>query len=209
MNSADYSKGNRFYEVETILRMPPVRIFGNLMLSFMAKLSTGYWTIFDPNNGFTAIRVETLKNLPLTKIDNRYFFESDILFRLNLIRASVKDISLPAIYGDEKSNLKVTRSLFEFFYKHNRNFWKRILYSYFLREFTLASIEIFLGTVLLIFGASFGLWNYISNQIANEATPTGTLMLIAMSILSGLQLLLGFFSYDIQISPVERKREET
>ena len=203
---ANYTKGNRFYDVEAIMQMPKIRILGNLALSFMSKLSTGYWMIFDPNNGFTAIDSETLQRVPLNKIDNRYFFESDMLFRLNLCRANVRDIPLPAIYGGEVSNLSVTKSFFAFLYKHNRNFWKRISYSYFLREFTLASIEFLLGTFLLMFGVGFGLLNYIKSQIANTATPTGTLILIALSVLSGLQVLLGFFSYDIQISPNSRSK---
>ena len=205
-DSANYSKGNRFYDVEAILKMPKIRILGNLVLSFISKLSTGYWMMFDPNNGFTAISSKTLRNVPLHKVDNRYFFESDMLFRLNLIRANVVDIPLPAIYGSEISNLSLTRALFEFLYKHNRNFWKRIVYSYFLREFTLASIEFLLGILLLTFGIGFGLFNYMNSQINNSATPTGTLILIALSVLSGLQFLLGFFSYDIQISPSSRRR---
>jgi dolichol-phosphate mannosyltransferase len=203
---ANYTKGNRFYDVETILRMPKIRILGNLILSFISKLSTGYWMIFDPNNGFTAISSKTLRSLPLIKIDNRYFFESDILFRLNLVRANVVDVSLPAIYGAEISNLSVTKALFEFLYKHNRNFWKRIIYSYFLREFTLASIEFLLGILLLTFGIGFGLFNFINSHINNSATPTGTLILIALGVLSGLQFLLAFFNYDIQISPNSRSR---
>jgi glycosyltransferase involved in cell wall biosynthesis len=69
-----YTKGNRFFELETIKRMPKLRIFGNLCLSFMTKVSTGYWQIFDPNNGFTAIKSSALRLLPLEKIDNGYFF---------------------------------------------------------------------------------------------------------------------------------------
>lgn len=207
-DSVNYTKGNRFNDVEAIIRMPKVRIMGNLVLSFISKLSTGYWMIFDPNNGFTAIESKTLRSIPLNKVDNRYFFESDMLFRLNLLRADVMDIPLPAIYGNEVSNLSVTKVLFEFLYKHNRNFWKRITYSYFLREFTLASIEFVLGIFLLTFGVVFGLGNYVNSQIQNTATATGTLILIALSVLSGLQFLLGFFSYDIQVSPSTRSRNK-
>jgi dolichol-phosphate mannosyltransferase len=207
-NSVSYTKGNRFYDVEAITKMPKVRILGNLVLSFISKLSTGYWMMFDPNNGFTAVNSEMLRNIPFNKVDNRFFFESDMLFRLNLLRADVMDVPLPAIYGNEVSNLSVTKVFFEFLYKHNRNFWKRITYSYFLREFTLASIEFILGTILLTFGVILGLVNFVNSQIQNTATPTGTLILIALSVLSGLQFLLGFFSYDIQISPGGRSRNK-
>ena len=80
---ADYTKGNRFFDLENIRSMPTTRIFGNAILSLMAKLSTGYWDIFDPTNGYTAIHAGIAELLPFSKISHRYFFESDLLFRLN------------------------------------------------------------------------------------------------------------------------------
>lgn len=198
---ADYVKGNRFFNIETILRMPKIRIFGNLFLSFFSKISTGYWQVFDPNNGFTAIHASTLKQLPLEKISNRYFFESDMLFRLNLARAVVIDVPMDAVYGDEKSNLSIFRTLFEFPYKHSRNFIKRVAYSYYLRDFTLVSLELPAGLVLLTTGSIAALYNWIHSASLNQATPTGTLILIAMMLLSSIQLLLSFAAYDMQSSP--------
>ena len=49
--------------------MPPARLFGNAVLSFLTKLSSGYWQIFDPNNGYTAIHASALRLLPLESID--------------------------------------------------------------------------------------------------------------------------------------------
>ena len=102
---ADYAKGNRFFDIEALKNMPKIRILGNLVLSFFAKISTGYWQIFDPNNGFTAVHISALKRIPLYKVSKRYFFESDMLFRLSIIRAVVWDVPMDAKYGDEKSNL--------------------------------------------------------------------------------------------------------
>jgi glycosyltransferase involved in cell wall biosynthesis len=198
---ADYVKGNRFFNVQAILRMPKARIFGNLVLSFFSKVSTGYWQVFDPNNGFTAIHASALKQLPLEKISNRYFFESDMLFRLNLARAVVVDIPMDAVYGEEKSNLSIVRTLFEFPIKHSRNFIKRIAYSYYLRDFTLASLELPVGLLLLISGSVAAIYNWIHSAQLNQATPTGTLILIALMLLSSIQLLLSFTSYDMQSSP--------
>ena len=200
-DQADYAKGNRFSNVQAILRMPKVRIFGNLILSFFSKVSTGYWQVFDPNNGFTAIHASALKQLPLEKISNRYFFESDMLFRLNLARAVVADVPMDAVYGEEKSNLSIVRTLFEFPAKHSRNFAKRIVYSYYLRDFTLASLELPAGILLLTSGSVAALYNWIHSAQLNQATPTGTLILIAMMLLSSIQLLLSFASYDMQSSP--------
>jgi glycosyltransferase involved in cell wall biosynthesis len=195
-NKSDYTKGNRFFEIEAVQQMPKIRILGNLGLTFMTKFSTGLWHIFDPNNGFTAISGSLLKKLNLEKIDNRYFFESDMLFRLNLIQARVSDIPLPAVYGEEKSNLKIRRVLFEFPLKHSRNYLKRIAYTYYLREFNLASIELPLGLLLTTFGLLLGGYSWIHGIVTSTATQTGTLILIAMSFLAGLQLILAFLSYD-------------
>lgn len=198
---ADYVKGNRFFNIQAILRMPKIRIFGNLALSFFSKVSTGYWQVFDPNNGFTAIHASALKQLPLEKISNRYFFESDMLFRLNLARAVVVDVPMDAVYGEEKSNLSILRTLIEFPIKHSKNFIKRIAYSYYLRDFTLASLELPAGLLLLISGSVAALYNWIHSAQLSQATPTGTLILIAMMLLSSIQLLLSFASYDMQSSP--------
>ena len=193
---AEYTKGNRFFDIEAVRVMPKIRILGNLGLSFMTKLSTGLWHIFDPNNGFTAISGLMLKRLNFEKIDSGYFFESDMLFRLSLLNARVVDIHLPAIYGAEKSNLIIKRVLFEFPIKHARNLFKRILYTYYLRDFNLASIELPLGMLLSGFGLLLGAYSWIHGLVTNTATQTGTLVLIAMSTLVGLQLILAFLSYD-------------
>ena len=202
-NEGDYIKGNRFFDIDTVRNMPKTRLFGNLALSFFAKFSTGYWRIFDPNNGFTAISSTALKQIQLKKIDTRYFFESDMLFRLNLARAVVIDFPMDARYSSERSNLKIRRVLFEFPIKHFRNFVKRIAYTYYLRDFTLASLELPAGLVLILFGFISGLANFINSQTLNRGTPTGTLILISMSILVGIQLILQFFSFDIDSSPTK------
>ena len=197
LGRADYTKGNRFSDVEAVIKMPKIRILGNLGLSFMTKLSSGYWQVFDPNNGFTAIRAELLRKVTLDKVDNGYFFESDMLFRLNLVGADVEDVFMPVIYNHERSNLKVRRVLIEFPLKHTRNFLKRIIYSYYLRDFNLASIELPLGIFLGGFGCIFGLYSWIHALVSSTPTQNGTLILIALSVLSGLHLILAFFNYDM------------
>ena len=141
---ADYTKGNRFYDLTHIGQMPRIRLFGNMGLSFMAKLSSGYWNLFDTTNGFTAIHAKAARRIAFDKVSQRYFFETDLLFRLNIIRAVVIDIPMDASYGSEKSNLQVSRVLGEFFVKHLRNFAKRVVYNYFLRDMTAASLELVL-----------------------------------------------------------------
>ena len=198
---ADYTKGNRFFEVEAIKKMPKLRIFGNFGLSFLTKISTGYWKIFDPNNGFTAISGKALSRLPLQKIDPRYFFQPDILFRLYLIEAVIRDIPMPSVYNDEKSNLKVRLVLFEFPIKHLKNFSKRIFYSYYLKQFNLASLELPLGIGLGIAGLIRG---FSALSLSNETgipTAPGVVVLVAILLLAGLQFILAFLNFDMSNEP--------
>lgn len=108
---------------------------------FLTKFSTGYWNIFDPTNGYTAIHRVVLEALPLARIDNRYFFEFDILFLVYLAGAVVIDVPMAARYGPEESNLKVRNVVLPFLFKNVRNFVKRIFYRYFLRDVNFGSMD--------------------------------------------------------------------
>lgn len=193
---ADYTKGNRFYYLEGVQQMPLLRLIGNAALSFIAKFSTGYWDIFDPTNGFTAVHAKVLELLPLEKVDQRYFFESDMLFRLNTIRAVVMDVPLPARYADEESNLKIFQSIPEFAFKHTRNSLKRIFYNYYLRDFSVMSLELLLGSIALFLGASFGSFAWLKSVRTGIVATSGTVMLAALPLLVGIQLLLSFLAAD-------------
>lgn len=198
---ADYTKGNRFFDLELLNRMPRIRVFGNAVLSLMAKLSSGYWNLFDPTNGYTAIHSDVCRRLPFKKISNRYFFETDMLFRLNTLRAVVVDVPMEAKYEDETSHLKVSSIIGEFLVKHAKNFGKRIFYNYFLRDLSLASVELIIGLLLTLFGISFGLYHWLASANLGTSTPAGTVMLAAMPLLVGIQLILQFLGYDIASVP--------
>jgi glycosyltransferase involved in cell wall biosynthesis len=200
---ADYAKGNRFYDLSKIRSMPLSRIFGNSALSFLSKLSSGYWNLFDPTNGYLAISSKVARRLPLDKIDKGFFFETDMLFRLNTIRAVVVDVPMDASYGEERSNLSIRRILLPFLLGHAKNTVKRIFYSYFLRDMTAGSLELLAGTSLLLFGLAFGLYNWIGSLAAGRVTPSGTVMLAALPCILGLQFLLAFLNGDINSAPSE------
>lgn len=198
---ADYTKGNRFFDLAEISQMPKMRLFGNAALSFMSKFSSGYWDVFDPTNGYTAIHARVIEHLPMDKISKRYFFESDMLFRLNTLRCVVLDVPMDAVYGDEKSNLKIQSVVMDFLFKHGRNYLKRIFYNYFLRGMSAASLELVFGLVLFAFGLVFGLSQWYASASQQEATPAGTVMLAALPVLVGFQMLFAFLTQDIQSVP--------
>jgi len=198
---ADYTKGNRFYDLTHLGEMPGLRLIGNAALSFMAKMSTGYWNIFDITNGYTAIHVKVVQLLPLEKISARYFFETDILFRLNLVRALVVDIPMDAKYAGESSSMRIGRIAGEFLWKHVRNFSKRIFYNYFLRDMSVASLELLIGLSMLLFGVVFGVSQWLHSWQSGIGAPLGTVMLAALPTMLGIQFLLAFIGFDVANTP--------
>jgi dolichol-phosphate mannosyltransferase len=200
---ADYVKGNRFFFLTNAASMPRARKIGNLALSFLAKLSTGYWNIMDPTNGFFAIHARVADLVAEQEIAKRFFFETDLLFHLGLLRARVIEYPMQAFYGDEISNLKISKVFGPFLAGHLKNTARRILYRYFLRDFSVGSLQLFFGVLLFSFGLAFGGYHWAQGVASNELVPTGTIMIAALTLLIGFQLLLAFLSYDIGTTPRE------
>ena len=167
----------------------------------MTKFSTGYWSVFDPTNGFVAIDAGVLRLIPLEKLAPRYFFESDVLFRLSVIRAVVADVPMHARYGEAQSSLRIAGVIAPFLAGHARNFAKRILYGYFLRDFHVASLELLVGICAVVFGVVTGAANWIHSAHLGRATPAGSVMLAALPLFVGIQLLLAFLNFDITAEP--------
>lgn len=198
---ADYCKGNRFFAPDYLAAMPKGRLIGNAGLSFMSKLTTGQWHVMDPTNGFTAIHAKILPWLHTELLQERYFFETDMLYRLGTIDAVVQDIPMPSIYGEEESNLSPLKSLLEFGYHHTGLLFKRIFYSYILRNFNLATLFLITAIPLIIFGVIFGAYHWSLSIQTQEVASTGTIMLAAMPLVLGFQLLFAFFHFDMTRRP--------
>ena len=198
---ADYTKGNRFDSLEDLEQMPKIRIFGNAVLSIFSKFSSGYWNITDPTNGFTAIHTSVLQRVRLEKLRRGFFFESDMLFRLAIIRAVVVDVPMSATYGVEKSNLNIRKVIREFPQRHLINLLKRTFYNYYLREWNVASFELPLGLILFFWGVGFGVTSWSTAAAAGVPATTGQVMLSAVPVILGFQLMLAFLNYDVSSVP--------
>jgi len=198
---ADYVKGNRFYDLGSLRKMPGIRRFGNAILSFINKVASGYWNVMDPTNGFTAISAVVLKKIPLDKIDNRFFFEQDMLFRLNTIRAVVLDFPMNAEYDQENSNLKIRKVLFTFPFKYINRLYKRIFYSYFLRDFNVGSLELVLTFLLMGFGIIFGAIKWVHSIESSQPATAGTVILAGLPVILGFQAFLSFLHFDLTNIP--------
>jgi len=200
-NKADYTKGNRFYDFKALKKMPKIRLLGNSILSFLLKVASGYWNIMDPTNGFTAINKEAIESLNFDRISNRYFFESDMLINLNICNKVVKDVNIPAFYGNEKSSMNIKSIALKFPLLLCRRFFKRILLKYFVYDFNMASVYTLVGLPMLLFGAGFGIYRWVYGVMHGIENSTGTVMLSVLPLILGVQFILQAISIDINSVP--------
>ncbi len=198
---ADYTKGNRFLHMRQLKAMPLTRRIGNLGLSFLTKMASGLWNVFDPTNGYTAIHASLIPLLDEAAIDRRFFYESSLLLELGLLRAVVRDVYMPARYANESSNLSEWKSLIEFPMRLFKGFIRRVWIQYFLRDFGLVSVFLISGILLFLFGTIFGAYHWWRGLQSNLATPTGTVMLAVLPIILGVQFLLQAVVLDVQNVP--------
>lgn len=193
----DFIKGNRFYDKFALRKMPLIRKIGNFGMSFLVKVSSGYWQISDPTNGFIAINKETLQRLDMSWLSPRFFFESSLICELYYTGAKIKELSMPAIYGEEKSNLSVIKSLITFPPKLFLRWLRRIWLSYYVYDFNLGSLYFAAGSLSFLFGLIFGIIRWVQFASAGVAAPLGTIMIAVLTFICGFQLLLSAFQYDL------------
>jgi hypothetical protein len=201
LGEADYAKGNRFTSISHLTAMPTIRVLGNAMLSFAAKLSTGYWNIFDPTNGYTAIEANVARLVMQKRVARRFFFETDLLYHLGTLRAVVRDVPMPSRYGDEVSNIRISQIVGPFALKHARNFAQRVIGQYFVRDFSAASLELVFGLFFTLFGVGYAL-SYLANRVPTQAASAGVVMLAALPVILGAQFLLQAMNFDVLNVPI-------
>ncbi|MFN2426722.1 MAG: glycosyltransferase family 2 protein [Candidatus Binatia bacterium] len=201
LGRADYAKGNRFVHARAIRSMPATRLVGNAALSLLSKLSTGYWNLLDPTNGYTAVSREALLSIDLAQLDDRFFFESSMLTELSLARAVCVDVAIPARYGGESSHLSVARSIVEFAFKHARAFVRRLWLRYVVLDFSAVSLLLAVGLPLLLFGVAFGLRHWMLSSMAGVPATAGTVMVAAFTTAAGLFGIVQAMIYDILSVP--------
>jgi len=201
---AEYAKGNRFVDQEQLRVMPPLRLFGNAALSFANKAVSGYWNLLDPTNGFTAVRSDILRRIAFARLHERYFFETSLLIELNILGARIADVVMPARYGDERSSLRISRVLATFPGLLLRGALRRFYWRYLVLDFNVTSICVLLGTPLCAFGLLFGSYHWWLSAKTGVIASPGTVLLAALPIIMGFQLLLGAAILDVVASPNRR-----
>ncbi|HEX8126380.1 MAG TPA: glycosyltransferase family 2 protein [Allosphingosinicella sp.] len=199
---ADYSKGNRFAppslmpsgsSPSALKTMPPARRAGNMAFSVLHKAATGYWRIGDPANGYTAIHARALERIGLEALADCFFFETDMLFRLNLVDAVVADIPLPACYPGSGSSLSLRRVAPRFAVMTASRLVRRLRAKYFAGRWNLGSVKIAGALVLLGAAPGLGAVGLAGNPAAGSGLEVAA---AAACLLLGLGLLAAAGFYD-------------
>ncbi len=202
---SDYSKGNRFAPPadmppgtgdNPLGSMPPARRAGNVLLSWLHKAATGYWRIVDPANGYTAIHARTLASIDLDALADCYFFETDMLFRLNLVDAAVTDVALPARYAEEISSFSLRRIAPRFARMIATRFWQRLAIKYFRRGLGWPSLSIAAGAFLIAAGLGVGALRLVGEPMLSPSAAPATL-----AVALGLLLLTATLGWEAHRAP--------
>jgi dolichol-phosphate mannosyltransferase len=198
---AEYAKGNRFQDWSYLRTMPLGRKIGNLGLSFLIKLASGYWNVFDPTNGFTAVSAKTVRQLNFERLEDRFLFESSMLVELYRLLVRIKQVPMAAVYNGETSSLSIWSSLVEFPLFLIPAMVRRFVHRYIWQDFTAVSVFVIVGLLSILFGVTFGGYHWIKSfQMIHPATA-GQVMLSAVPIILGFQLLLQAIVLDIENVP--------
>jgi dolichol-phosphate mannosyltransferase len=80
---------------------------------------------------------------------------------------------------------------------------KRIFYTYFLRDFNAGTLQLCFGTLITGAGIIYGTSRWIHSAVTGIVTTSGAVMLAALPVIIGTQLLLGALNYDVENIPRE------
>jgi glycosyltransferase involved in cell wall biosynthesis len=197
LEKAAFAKYNRFWYFAELQSMPLARRIGNLGLSFLTKAASGQWRVFDPTNGFVAVRGDVLGCLRLAALSDDYFFETSLLIELGKRGFRVADLPLPARYGDEKSSMKLSRILVTFPIKLLVGGISRVWCRHFWFDFTLAAVLLSLGIPMSLWGIGFGAYAWSRSVETQVTASAGTVMLAALPLLLGANMLLQAISLEV------------
>ncbi|WP_227354036.1 glycosyltransferase family 2 protein [Haladaptatus salinisoli] len=144
---ADYAKGNRLSTPGFREGMSPWRSFGNWLLTFLTKVASGYWTMVDPQNGYTAISGRALSALDIEDVYDDYGFANALLIRLNVHEMRIADVTMPAVYGNEHSTIRYSTFVPKLSALLLWGFLWRLKAKYLVRDFHPLTFLYGLGTV--------------------------------------------------------------
>lgn len=199
----DYTKGNRFASgCGAFTRMPKMRLFANMLISALTKISSGYYKVVDVVDGYTAISRRAIDAIDWERAWKGYGYPMDFLIQLNVRGFKVRDIPRDAIYlpGERQSQIKGLRYALRVSPMLVRGFFWRIVQRYLFRSFHPLAAFYFLGLLLLPAGILYGLYLVIAEAFLGMDVTAGQSVLCALLVTTGLQFLLFAMLFDMQES---------
>lgn len=194
----DYVKANRFGHLDDLSVMPRPRLLGSIVLSFLTKIVSGYWNVFDPQNGYVMITSRMLKRLDLKRVDPGYFFENSMLILLNIMRARIGEIYLPAVYGEVPSSMNLMKIIRSFPKNLCSGFLYRIYQKYLFRSLSPFFLLLVFGCVSCLWGCLWGGAAWYESYATGIPATTGTVVLALLPLILGWSALLQAFVLDVQ-----------
>ncbi|ELY37687.1 glycosyltransferase family 2 protein [Natronorubrum tibetense] len=196
-DEADYAKGNRLLYKEFRSDMPPFRFFGNSILTFLTKISSGYWKTMDPQNGYTAISHYALANVGIEGMYEYYGYCNDLLVKLNAKGMRVADVAIPAVYGDEESSINYTTYIRKVSGMLLRNFFWRLKVKYLVLDFHPLALFYLFGAAMTGMGTAGGLWSlYAKVMLGDPLFMRASSSLLLFSV--GCMFVMFAMLFDMQ-----------
>jgi glycosyltransferase involved in cell wall biosynthesis len=198
LGETDYAKANRLFTGQAWQLIPRTRYLGNAALSFLTKIASGYWHVADSQSGYTAVNLETLKLLDLDRVYRRYGFPNDFLVHMNVFNRRVRDYPSRPIYGvGERSGIRLRHVVPKISWLLLKGFFWRMGQKYVIRDFHPLILFYTLGIVLFGAGMALGIAEVVLRILGNPIT-SATIVLVALLVISGLQLLLFAMWFDME-----------
>ncbi len=194
----DYAKANRLATGQAWQLIPRTRFFGNAILSMLTKVASGYWHVADSQTTYSVLSREMLARLDLDRVYTNYGFPNDMLVHLNVWNARVRDIPSRPVYGvGERSKMRYRHVVPRIAWLLVRGFFWRLWEKYVKRDFHHLVFFYLLGIVATAAGVVLGLVA-VAYRIAGDSVTAGTLVLVALLILAGLQFTLFAMWFDME-----------
>ena len=197
-DQVDYAKANRLFTGQAWELIPRTRYLGNAVLSFLTKIASGYWHVADSQSGYTAVNLATLKLLDLDRIYKRYGFPNDLLVHLNVWNRRVRDYPSRPIYGvGERSGIRLRHVVPKISWLLTKGFFWRMKEKYVIRDFHPLVFFYAFGFLSTLAGLVLG-GIEIGYRIAGYQVSVGTVVLIALLLISGSQFTLFAMWFDME-----------
>jgi len=206
---ADYTKGNRLMSKEFRGGMSKWRLLGNSILTMINKISSGYWHIMDPQNGYTAISRKALSGIDIDTLFTYYGYCNDMLVKLNTFGFRTMDVTMPARYGQEKSSIKYSKFMFRVSVMLFRKFLWRLKMKYMILSFHPLVFFYTLGMILVPLGLLFGIYIFASKLFLGWPVSPNSPLLDALLLITGIQFTLFAMLFDMQESDKSMQDSET